>query len=290
MWNKNDRIGGLWSIEASTKKPERLATIQSWYDTRGVLLLSYPFFRTFLANNMSKSSGETPLTSEEHALVQKQLLEGPTLVIADEAHNLKNVNSAISQTVSQIRTTSRIALTGSPLSNNLEEYFSMIDWIAPGYLGELIEFKAHFVEPIQHGTYQESTIEERRISRKTLKTLTRILDPKIHRKDITVLKGNLKPKTEFMIRVPLTDIQLEAYSAFIELFCSGHQGKTTNATLWSWVSLLGQLCSHPWLFWNRLLQDNKGSVSPSETHTDQTGVRTTLVIKTALLTLIDCEV
>jgi len=48
------------------------------------------------------------------------------MVVVDEAHVIKNRGSSITEALSQIRTKFRIALTGSPLQNNLEEYYCMV--------------------------------------------------------------------------------------------------------------------------------------------------------------------
>ena len=100
-------------------------------------------FHTFrdLILNKPKKSGKCVLNSDQHQMILGALLESPNLVVADEAHEIKNQKSSISQAIVRIQCKSRIALTGSPLSNHLGEYFSLIDWIAPGYLGTRDEFK-----------------------------------------------------------------------------------------------------------------------------------------------------
>ncbi|KAH9907433.1 hypothetical protein F4778DRAFT_721889 [Xylariomycetidae sp. FL2044] len=48
---------------------------------------------------------------------------------------------------------SRMALTGSPLANNVEEYFAMIGWATPKYLGDIEEFWAEPQElPVRYST------------------------------------------------------------------------------------------------------------------------------------------
>jgi SNF2 family DNA or RNA helicase len=242
------------------KPAHRMIALQDWYDEGGILLISYDAVRLWVLNKATKKSAP-PLSDHEYDIVKKQLLEGPSLVVADEAHHLKNLNSDISQAVKGIRTKSRIALTGSPLSNNLEEYYAMINWIAPDYLGGAPEFRAHYVEPIQHGFYQESTSYERRVAMKKLKTLEHILDPKIHRREVTVLKGRLKPKVEFVIKLGLTDIQRQAYDAFIDAVQSD---EVTTAKLWAWMSMLTLLCNHPSLFWEKMKAKLDESQGPAK--------------------------
>lgn len=262
MWDVRSACGHRWSLDANMSISSRQETVQAWYKKTGVLLVSYDFIRMIIENKARARNKSGTTAPSQYDTIKDQLLEGTSLIVADEAHAIKNLASGISKAVKLFKTTSRIALTGSPLSNNLKEYFAMIEWISPGYLGDQVEFIAHFVEPIERSNDMGSTVEERRTARRQLKTLQEILDPKIHRREVTVLKGSLKPKVEFIIKVPLTDMQFEAYCAFIKLFCRQQKGDINNTRLWSWMSKLRLLCSHPRPFWQSLVDDNNGNKSP----------------------------
>ena len=82
------------------------------------------------------------------------------------------------------KTMSRVALTGSPLANNLQDYYAMIDWVAPGYLGDVEEFKATYQRPIEEGTYADASAVEQRRSIKKLRVLKSEIDPKVCWKEI----------------------------------------------------------------------------------------------------------
>lgn len=56
---------------------------------------------------------------------------GPDILVCDEAHMIKNRKADITQALRQVRTHRRIALTGSPLQNNLMEYYCVSDPIWP---------------------------------------------------------------------------------------------------------------------------------------------------------------
>lgn len=99
------------------------------------------------------------MTEEEHNEVVDWLLQKPNLIIADEAHSFKNQHSLLWKAMTRFRSKSRVALTGSPLSNSLDEYYTIIDWIAPNYLGSLTEFKAYYMEPIKVRDLWESLHE-----------------------------------------------------------------------------------------------------------------------------------
>jgi transcriptional regulator ATRX len=61
--------------------------------------------------------------------IRRLLLEVPSLVVVDEAHALKSRKALPHQALSQVATRRRIALTGYPLQNNLDEYYTMICWV-----------------------------------------------------------------------------------------------------------------------------------------------------------------
>ena len=71
------------------------------------------------------------------------------VVVLDEAHlMLKNNKSEISKALGALQTKRRIALTGTPLQNNLKEFYQIADWIKPGCLGTERSFEWKFSNPI----------------------------------------------------------------------------------------------------------------------------------------------
>lgn len=63
------------------------------------------------------------------------------IIIADEAHRLKNRNSNTYNAVKSLPSTYRFASTGTPLQNNVEELFALFEWVKPGLLGNITSFK-----------------------------------------------------------------------------------------------------------------------------------------------------
>lgn len=57
------------------------------------------------------------------------------LLICDEGHRLKNNQIRVSHLLSQLNITRRIVLTGTPVQNNLQEFYALIDFVNPGILG-----------------------------------------------------------------------------------------------------------------------------------------------------------
>ncbi|PYH42025.1 putative SNF2 family helicase/ATPase [Aspergillus saccharolyticus JOP 1030-1] len=254
LWTPPDecvKIGPFHRVTSGGPLDERLDTIREWYEHGGILILSYDMFRTWILNKET-SKRSRPLPDADHENVKKWLLEGPNIVIADEAHKMKNSTSGVSLAAMQFKTKSRVALTGSPLANNLTDYYAMVNWIAEGYLGDPREFQAHYVEPIGEGLYVDSTRWEQRRSLVKLNVLKDILEPKINRADITVLAGSLPPKVEFVITVPLTDVQQAAYNSYVRSILGGRRDVNRMEIL-SWLAILGLCCNHPACFRSKLL-------------------------------------
>lgn len=277
MWTPQDpstqsNVGAVRKITSSQTMSvsQRFTELSAWDEEGGVLIVSYDLFRNFVANNATKNR-PPPLNDETHERVRKQLLEGPTIIVADEAHKMKNKDSGIAIATALFKSKSRIALTGSPLANNLNEYYAMINWISPGYLGDLVQFRSKYVEPIEEGLYSDSSAYERRRSLMKLQVLKEDVAPKVNRADISVIQHDLPPKVEFVITVPLTEIQEKCYNLYVSSLLGNPDVPIGNARLWDWLSILSLCCNHPVCFRNKLLErekpgnkgkEKKGGVSP----------------------------
>ncbi|KAL8718442.1 MAG: hypothetical protein Q9225_004426 [Loekoesia sp. 1 TL-2023] len=258
IWAPDDMaesIGDIRKVSASMAPHERLQTIEEWGDEGGILLLGYSVLRELIDNPVKAKTGQAPLDSDQHRMMMDILLGRPNIVIADEAHMAKNRRSKLYQVLVRFSSGSRIALTGSPLSNNLSEYYSLIEWVAPGYLGEHREFLAHYEEPIQEGLYRDSPAWKWRIGLKKLELFKREVQPKVHRADISVLASHLKGKSEFVIKVPLTPLQEEIYQIFVESMDKQYKGTEgpQQTTLWALISILRLVCNHPKCFHDKLM-------------------------------------
>ena len=71
------------------------------------------------------------------------------LVVCDEGHRLKNAGAKASQCLAQMsQTDRRIVLTGTPLQNDLKEFYAIVNIVCPGILGSVSQFTRQFEEPI----------------------------------------------------------------------------------------------------------------------------------------------
>lgn len=154
---------------------------------------------------------ENELSSDQKKIQEIFINLGPDLVVCDEGHLLKNDKTSISDAISKVRTMRRIILTGTPLQNNLNEYFCMVNLVKPDLLGTTKEFTNRFINPIMNGQYANSTPHDMKLMKRRTHVLHKLLDGVFHRADISVLAPFLQPKEEYVIYIRLTDIQVKLY-------------------------------------------------------------------------------
>ncbi|GAB7362184.1 hypothetical protein MBLNU230_g2210t1 [Neophaeotheca triangularis] len=242
------------SIEAGLGQPEPTESLEYWYKLGGLLVIGHSLFRSLLSQNSDKKAKPSRYDKDTIARIYKMLLEGPDIVIMDEAQAIKNKNSSLTQLAHRLETPSRVALTGTPMSNNLGEAFALVNWVAPGYLGDEADFRDRYQGPIEAAGFADATYGEVRKGNKRLHILWHQIAPKVNRADITVMKGALPPKVEFLVTVPLTEVQDAAYRKFVQVLLTGRNAdeQVGQTTLFSWLATLALLTNHPFAYREKL--------------------------------------
>lgn len=122
------------------------------------------------------------------------------LLILDEAQFVRNHRTHASRVVRLLESSQRIALTGTPLENNLDELWALFSFVMPGLLGSHELFRARFRNPI-----------EKQGSTTVRKVLAKRISPFLLRRTKNEVVAELPPKTEIVHRVELTQKQVELY-------------------------------------------------------------------------------
>uniref|UniRef100_A0A1D1Z2M2 ATP-dependent helicase ATRX n=2 Tax=Anthurium amnicola TaxID=1678845 RepID=A0A1D1Z2M2_9ARAE len=226
-------------------REKRVDLLSKWKAKGGVLLIGYATFRNL---SLGKHVKDRNIAVE----LSHSLQYGPDILVCDEAHMIKNRRADITQALKQVRTQRRIALTGSPLQNNLMEYYCMVDFVREGFLGSSHEFRNRFQNPIENGQHANSTSVDVKIMNQRSHILYEQLKGFVQRMDLNVVKKDLPPKTVFVITVKLSPLQRKLYKRFLDV-----HGFTSNkvssekalkqSCFFAGYQALAQIWNHPGL-------------------------------------------
>ena len=249
-WLNEDLEDDLEVYEISGEKDMwgRADRIRHWGKNGGVLIMGYDMYRN-LTNEKKK------LKKKQREIFMENLVDpGPDLVICDEGHVLKNTKSALNQAMNKVKTRRRVILTGTPLQNNLSEYFAMVDFVKPKLLGTYNEFRNRFVNPITNGQSSDSTERDVRIMKKRSFILNDLLKGCMQRLDYNVLVPFLQPKHEYVLCICLTEFQKKLYKHYLENYAKagqiGSDGKLEGGKkggLFYDVQNLSRVWNHPYI-------------------------------------------
>src|SRR5439155_16754787 len=123
------------------------------------------------------------------------------VIVFDEAQNLKNDATKRAQASRRLESRMRLALSGTPIENYLEELWSLFNTINPGLLGSRERFGRRFAGPIGRGDAAART---------ALRTLIR---PFILRRTKSAVLSELPPRTELTIEVTQSEEERAVYEA-----------------------------------------------------------------------------
>ncbi|MDT9685453.1 DEAD/DEAH box helicase [Streptomyces sp. TRM76323] len=161
------------------------------------------------------------------------------MVAADEAQHVKNPYSATARQLRAIGARARVALTGTPVENNLSELWAILDWTTPGLLGRLGTFRGRYAQAVEGGA--DPAAAER---------LSRLVRPFLlrRRKSDPGIAPELPPKTETDRAVALTKEQAGLYEAVVRetlTAIAGADGMERRGLVVTLLNALKQICNHP---------------------------------------------
>lgn len=161
------------------------------------------------------------------------------LVVADEAQHVKNPYSATARALRTLGARARVALTGTPVENNLSELWAILDWTTPGLLGRLGTFRRRYARGVESGGDPAAA---ERLSRLVAPFLLR------RRKSDPGIAPELPPKTETDRPVSLSREQAGLYEAVVRETLAAIAEADDMARRGLIVKLLTglkQICNHP---------------------------------------------
>ncbi|ELK34622.1 PREDICTED: DNA repair and recombination protein RAD54-like [Myotis davidii] len=182
------------------------------------------------------------------------------LVICDEGHRLKNSENQTYQALDSLNTSRRVLISGTPIQNDLLEYFSLVHFVNSGILGTAHEFKKHFELPILKGRDAAASEAERQLGEERLRELTSIVNRCLIRRTSDILSKYLPVKIEQVVCCRLTPLQTELYQRFLRQAKPAEElreGKMSVSSLSS-ITSLKKLCNHPALIYDKCVEEEDG--------------------------------
>ncbi|WP_250289863.1 DEAD/DEAH box helicase [Streptomyces atroolivaceus] len=167
------------------------------------------------------------------------------LVVADEAQHVKNPHSSTARALRTIPAPARVALTGTPVENNLSELWALLDWTTPGLLGPLKAFRSRHARIVENTGTAAGLGNEEAVER-----LSRLVRPFLLRrkKSDPGIAPELPPKTETDHPVFLTREQATLYEAAVRetmAYIEQSEGIARRGLIMKLLGSLKQICNHP---------------------------------------------
>jgi len=171
------------------------------------------------------------------------------VLAVDEAHRLKNRESQLYSKLVSFGVPSRILITGTPIQNNLAELSALLDFLNPGKV--MIDEELDRLGQAETKEEDEEKDEEkRRETQAKLTALHNAIAPFILRRTKETVESDLPPKTEKIIRVELSDVQLEYYKNILTrnyAALSDASGGQKQSLL-NIMMELKKISNHPYMF------------------------------------------
>uniref|UniRef100_A0A673BA81 Chromodomain helicase DNA binding protein 4a n=1 Tax=Sphaeramia orbicularis TaxID=375764 RepID=A0A673BA81_9TELE len=156
-------------------------------------------------------------------------------LVVDEAHRLKNNQSKFFRVLNNYPLQHKLLLTGTPLQNNLEELFHLLNFLTPERFSNLEGFLEEFADIAKEDQ---------------IKKLHDMLGPHMLRRLKADVFKHMPSKTELIVRVELSPMQKKYYKFILtkNFEALNTKGGGNQVSLLNVVMDLKKCCNHPYLF------------------------------------------
>ena len=184
--------------EIRRKELSRTKTVTDFGDKRKV--------RNTFVTSFSVAMNDTPFLKN----VQWKYL------VIDEGHRLKNMHCRLIRELKQYSCSNKLLLTGTPLQNNLDELWSLLNFIMGEIFDDLRVFKSWFsAKDMDSNESETERIVKQEQQSHILSTLHQILTPFLLRRVKTDVDMNIPPKKEVLVYCPMTEKQKSFYEGTV---------------------------------------------------------------------------
>ncbi len=228
-WLGKDAINPF-AVDGKATKDELIQQLRQWSIASGraivrpALIVSYETLRLYVDELRNTPIG---------------------LLLCDEGHRLKNGESQTFTALNSLNVQKRVILSGTPIQNDLSEYFSLLNFANPNYLGSRNDFRKKYELPILRGRDAAGTEADRHKGDECLAELLTLVNKFIIRRTNDILSKYLPVKYEHVVFCSLAPFQKDLYNHFIQSpeIKSLLRGKGSQPL--KAIGLLKKLCNHP---------------------------------------------
>lgn len=194
---------------------------------------------------------------EKLRTVQEALTRGSgvDIIIADEGHRLKTLQNKSGQAIQSLNTAKRVILSGTPIQNDLREFFAAIDLVNPGVLGTFKAFVRDFEVPIVKSSQPEATKKDIEKGESRGEELRELTSQFMLRRTADILAKYLPPKSEYVLFCNPTPSQANFYRHVLAspVFQSVLGNSESALQL---ITILKKICNSPSLLTAKSTNDN----------------------------------
>ncbi len=194
-------------------------------------------------NRKLPAEGEVDIILTTYGLLQRESILRERewhAIILDEAQAIKNATTISSRASRALKSTYRVAMTGTPVENQSVDLWSVMEFLLPGYMGSLPRFKRLY------GSDREGPSDDQALA------LRRLIQPFLLRRTKSQVLKELPEKTEEVRSCDMTAIQKKVYKAYL----TGSEAekvrdelkagkKIDYANVLALLTRLKQVCDHP---------------------------------------------
>ncbi|XP_045104834.1 DNA repair and recombination protein RAD54-like isoform X2 [Portunus trituberculatus] len=192
--------------------------------------------------------------------IEKTVIVAPSSLV--KGHRLKNCENQTYQALMGLKAKRRVLLSGTPIQNDLLEYFSLLHFVNAGILGTAQEFRKKYERVILRSRDADASDKDHALGKERLDELISIVSRCIIRRTNDILSKYLPVKIEHVVCCPLTTMQKDMYHAFITSSAvkkqlSDGDGRLGNTALAA-ITSMKKLCNHPDLLWEKVKAHEPG--------------------------------
>lgn len=168
------------------------------------------------------------------------------LLICDEGHRLKNSSSKILKCLTDLEIERKVILTGTPIQNDLNEFYTIINFINPGILGTFAHFKRVYITPITRARDVNNKHNDQIVSlgESRSQDLIEITKKFILRRTSSIIADYLPPRTDIVVFCKPTQHQLDAFNQVLVGTRVDFQNMSFNSSL-GLITLFKKICNSP---------------------------------------------